>query len=242
MSSHRLGRSGRGKRRGKGRDRGCSPPATAPRCPGRRAGPGGAAEPTAAGARPRRGEGLRLRTQQEPVHVKDEVSDRVQRGPRGGGGGHGEAEQRSAEGAEAEGARAGRPGTGGRISSTLGRAELAGLLVCLVRLLKQSPILFLRLLAEQHFLPGEVVECPSLEIFKNHPDAVLCSGMTLLRQGGWTRRPTVVPSNHKCFVIPKSRLVLLAGDRKVALRLTHSTKSPLRACVDIYRGNIYTRL
>lgn len=47
-----------------------------------------------AGARPWRGEGLRLRTQQQPVHVKDEVSDRAQRGRRGGGGsGHGEAEQ-----------------------------------------------------------------------------------------------------------------------------------------------------
>lgn len=54
MSSHSLGRSGRGRRRGKGgerkrKERGCPPPATALRCPGRRAGPRCAAEPTGVG-------------------------------------------------------------------------------------------------------------------------------------------------------------------------------------------------
>ena len=46
-------------------------------------------------------------------------------------------------------------------------------------------------------LPREVVESPSPEIFKTRLDAVLCSllWVTLLRQGGWTRRPTEVPSN-----------------------------------------------
>ena len=38
-------------------------------------------------------------------------------------------------------------------------------------------------------LPREAVESPSLEIFQTRLDAVLCSllGVTLLRQGGWTR-------------------------------------------------------
>jgi len=38
-------------------------------------------------------------------------------------------------------------------------------------------------------LPREVVESPSLEIFKTRPDKVLCSllWVTLLWQGGWTR-------------------------------------------------------
>ena len=46
-------------------------------------------------------------------------------------------------------------------------------------------------------LPREVVESPSLEIFKTRLDQVLCSLLyvTLLRQEGWTRWPTEVPSN-----------------------------------------------
>jgi len=38
-------------------------------------------------------------------------------------------------------------------------------------------------------LPREVVESPSLEIFKTRLDKVLCSllWVTLLQQGGWTR-------------------------------------------------------
>ena len=37
-------------------------------------------------------------------------------------------------------------------------------------------------------LPREVVESPSLEIFKTHLDKVLCSllWVTLLQQEGWT--------------------------------------------------------
>jgi len=52
-------------------------------------------------------------------------------------------------------------------------------------------------------LPREVVESPSLEIFKPRLDAVLCSlvWVTLLRQEGWTRRPTAVPSNPEHSVI-----------------------------------------
>jgi len=40
-----------------------------------------------------------------------------------------------------------------------------------------------------HRLPREVVESPSLEIFKTRLDKVLCSllWVTLFRQGGWTR-------------------------------------------------------
>jgi len=38
-------------------------------------------------------------------------------------------------------------------------------------------------------LPREVVESPSLEIFKTRLDKILCSllWVTLLRQEGWTR-------------------------------------------------------
>ena len=52
-------------------------------------------------------------------------------------------------------------------------------------------------------LPREAVESPSLEIFKTRPNVVLCSllWVTLLRQGGWTRWPTDVPSNHNHSVI-----------------------------------------
>jgi len=38
-------------------------------------------------------------------------------------------------------------------------------------------------------LPREVVESPSLEIFKTHLDKILCSLLqaTVLRQEGWTK-------------------------------------------------------
>jgi len=47
----------------------------------------------------------------------------------------------------------------------------------------------LRLTEPWNRLPREVVDSPSLEIFKTHLDKVLCSLLwaTLLRQGGWTR-------------------------------------------------------
>jgi len=50
---------------------------------------------------------------------------------------------------------------------------------------------FFTLRVTEHWnrLPGEVVDSPSLEIFKTHLDKVLCSLLyvTLLQQGGWTR-------------------------------------------------------
>lgn len=89
--------------------RGCPPPATAPCRPDGRAEPRGAVGPASAGRGPSRGrgEGRRLHTQQEAVHVKDQVSDRPQRG-RGGGSGHGEA--RAAGGPRGNGASALRRG------------------------------------------------------------------------------------------------------------------------------------
>jgi len=47
----------------------------------------------------------------------------------------------------------------------------------------------LRMTEHWNRLPREVVESPSLEIFKTFPDKVLCSLLyvTLLRQVGWTR-------------------------------------------------------
>ena len=61
----------------------------------------------------------------------------------------------------------------------------------------------LRVTEHWNRLPREVVESPSLEIFKTRLDKVLYSllQVTLLRQGGWTRWPTEVPSNPYYSVI-----------------------------------------
>jgi len=57
------------------------------------------------------------------------------------------------------------------------------------RLNKRKKFFTLRVTEPVSSLPREVVESPSLEIFKTRQDAVLCSllWVTLLWQGGWTR-------------------------------------------------------
>jgi len=55
--------------------------------------------------------------------------------------------------------------------------------------LNMRMIFFLRVMEHWNRLPREVVDSPSLEIFRPRLDKVLCSLLqaTLLRQGGWTR-------------------------------------------------------
>jgi len=55
----------------------------------------------------------------------------------------------------------------------------------------------LRLAGHWNGLPREVVDSPSLEIFKIRLYEVMCSllWVTLLCQGGWTRRVPEVPFN-----------------------------------------------
>ena len=64
---------------------------------------------------------------------------------------------------------------------------------------------FFTLTVTEHWnrLPREVVDSPSLEIFKTRLDKVLCSlrWVTLLWQGGWTRWSPEVPSNPYQSVI-----------------------------------------
>lgn len=49
-------------------------------------------------------------------------------------------------------------------------------------------------------LPREIVGSPSLEILKIHLDIILCH-VTLLKQRGRNKWPSVVPSNTTCSVI-----------------------------------------